>query len=198
LTFPRICGCVACNLEADVVIVYLDAFGEDFLTTVIEVRHTVTLHSTSVSTVFTQLNYLNTVRKHFNDLVEVNVGLVVTPAGIKDIIDFDGVGLGNHGEVVFGGDNRSKAVFFSLAVDVAGLAGDFIDQEGGTCGDGDGLITVGAVDGDGVGDGGTTLDDVFHIVDGNNLHFRPAAVKNFLRLFLTFFWGWKRVFGLTG
>jgi hypothetical protein len=49
------------------------------------------------------------------------------------------------------------------------------------------LITVGAVDGDGVGDGGTTLDDVFHIVDGNNLHFRPAAVKNFFRLFLTFF-----------
>ena len=149
----------------------------------IEVRHTVTLHSTSVSAVFTQLNYLNTVRKHFDDLVEVNVGLVVAPAGIKDIIDFDGVGLGNHGKVVFGGDNRSKAVFFSLTVDVAGLAGDFIDQEGGTCGDGDGLITVGAVDGDGVGDGGTTLDDVFHIVDGNNLHSRPAAVKNFLRLF---------------
>ena len=60
------------------------------------------------------------------------------------------------------------------------------------------MTTVGAVDGDGVGDGGTTLDDVFHIVDGNNLHFRPAAVKNFLRLFLTFFRGWKRVFGLTG
>lgn len=187
MTSPRICGCVACNLEADVVIVNLDAFGEDFITAVIEVRHTVTLHSTSVSAVFTQLNYLDTVRKHFDDLVEVNVGLVVAPAGIKDIIDFDGVGLGNHGQVVFGGDNRSKAVLFSLTVDVTSFAGDFIDQEGGTGGDGDGLITVGAVDGDGVGDGGTTLDDVFHIVDGNNLHFRPAAVKNFFRLFLTFF-----------
>jgi hypothetical protein len=95
--------------------------------------------------------------------------------------------LGYNGQVVLGGDNRSKAVLFSLTVDVTSFAGDFIDQEGGTCGDGDGLITVGAVDGDGVGDGGTTLDDVFHIVDGNNLHFRPAAVKNFFRLFLTFF-----------
>jgi len=187
LTSPRICGCVACNLEADVVIVNLDAFGEDFITAVIEVRHTVTLHSTSVSAVFTQLNYLDTVRKHINDLVEVNVGLVVTPAGIKDIIDFDGVSLGYNGQVVLGGNNRSKAVLFSLTVDVTSFAGDFIDQEGGTGGDGDGLITVGAVDGDGVGDGGTTFDDVFHIVDGNNLHFRPAAVKNFFRLFLTFF-----------
>ena len=79
MTFPRICGCVACNLEADVVTIYLDAFGEDFVTAVIEVRHTVTLHSTSVSAGFTQLNYLDTVRKHFDDLVEVNVGLVVTP-----------------------------------------------------------------------------------------------------------------------
>jgi len=187
LTSPRICGCVACNLEADVVIVNLDAFGEDFITAVIEVRHTVTLHSTSVSAVFTQLNYLDTVRKHINDLVEVNVGLVITPAGIKDIIDFDGVSLGYNSQVVLGGNNRSKAVLFSLTVDVTSFAGDFIDQEGGTGGDGDGLITVGAVDGDGVGDGGTTFDDVFHIVDGNNLHFRPAAVKNFFRLFLTFF-----------
>ena len=187
MTSPRICGCVACNLEADVVIVNLDAFGEDFITAVIEVRHTVTLHSTSVSAVFTQLNYLDTVRKHINDLVEVNVGLVITPAGIKDIIHFDGVSLGYNGQVLLGGDNRSKAVLFSLTVDVTSFAGDFIDQEGGTGGDGDGLITVGAVDGDGVGDGGTTLDDVFHIVDGNNLHFRPAAVKNFFRLFLTFF-----------
>ena len=130
MTSPRICGCVACNLEADVVIVNLDAFGEDFITTVIEVRHTVTLHRASVSTVFTQLNYLNTVRKHFNDLVEVNVGLVITPAGIKDIIHFDGVQLGYNGQVLLGGDNRSKAVLFSLTVDVTSLAGDFIDQEG--------------------------------------------------------------------
>ena len=130
MTSPRICGCVACNLEADLVIVYLDAFGEDFITAVIEVRHTVTLHSTSVSAVFTQLNYLDTVRKHFNDLVEVNVGLVVAPAGIKDIIDFDGVQLRYNGQVLLGGDNRSKSVLFSLTVDVTSLAGDFIDQEG--------------------------------------------------------------------
>jgi len=187
LTSPRICGCVACDLEADVVIIHLDAFGEDFITAVIEIRHTVTLHRTSVSAVFTNLDYFDTVRKHINDLVEVNVGLVITPAGIKDIIHFDGVGLGYNGQVLLGGDNRSKAVLFSLTVDVTSFAGDFIDQEGGTCGDGDGLATVGAVDGDGVGDGGTTLDDVFHIVDGNNLHFRPAAVKNFFRLFLIFF-----------
>ena len=187
MTSPRICGCVACNLEADVVIVNLDAFGEDFITAVIEVRHTVTLHRASVSAVFTNLDYFDTVRKHINDLVEVNVGLVITPAGIKDIIHFDGVSLGYNGQVLLGGDNRSKAVLFSLTVDVTSFAGDFIDQEGGTCGDVDGLATVGAVDGDGVGDGGTTFDDVFHIVDGNNLHFRPAAVKNFFRLFLTFF-----------
>ncbi len=130
MTFPRICGCVACDLEADVVIVYLDAFGEDFLTAVIEVRHTVTLHRTSVSAVFTNLDYFDTVRKHINDLVEVDVGLVISPAGIKDIIHFDGVRLGYHGEVIFGGDNRSKAVLFSLAVDVTSLAGDLIDQEG--------------------------------------------------------------------
>ena len=147
---------------------------------------------------FTDGDNFDTGLEHFDDHIEVDIGLVITPAGIKDIIDFDGVGLGYNGQVLLGGDNRSKAVLFSLTVGVAGLAGDFIDQEGGTCGDGDGLITVGAVDGDGVGDGGTTLDDVFHIVDGNNLHFRPAAVKNFLRLFLTFFRGWKRVFGLTG
>ncbi len=84
MTSPRICGCVACNLEADVVIIHLDAFGEDFITAVIEVRHTVTLHRASVSAVFTNLDYFDTVRKHINDLVEVNVGLVLSsPAAAK-------------------------------------------------------------------------------------------------------------------
>ena len=128
MTSPRICGCVACNLEADVVIVNLDAFGEDFITAVIEVRHTVTLHSTSVSAVFTQLNYLDTVRKHFDDLVEVNVGLVVAPAGIKDIIDFDGAPLGNFLKVIFGGDDHIEAVGIVMAVDGT-VAFDLIDGE---------------------------------------------------------------------
>jgi len=187
LTVPRICGSITGDFEAGFVVIVVEAFGDDLVTFGVEVRNTVTLHRTSVSAVFTNLDYFDTVRKHINDLVEVNVGLVITPAGIKDIIHFDGVGLGYNGQVLLGGDNRSKAVLFSLTVDVTSFAGDFIDQEGGTGGDGDGLITVGAVDGDGVGDGGTTFDDVFHIVDGNNLHFRPAAVKNFFRLFLTFF-----------
>ena len=187
MTVPRISGSVTGDLEAGFVVIVVEALGDDLVTFSTEVRNTVTLHRSGVSAVFTNGNNLDTGFGDINYHIEVNVGLVITPAGIKDIIHFDGVGLGYNGQVVLGGDNRSKAVLFSLTVDVTSFAGDFIDQEGGTCGDGDGLITVGAVDGDGVGDGGTTLDDVFHIVDGNNLHFRPAAVKNFFRLFLTFF-----------
>ena len=129
-TIPKICGSVASHLEGDGVTVYLDAFGEDFVTTVIEVRHTGTLHRAGVSAVFTQSHNLHTVRKHFDDLVEVNIGLVITPAGIKYIINFDGVGLGYSGEVVLGGNNGGVAVLFSMAVDTASLAGHFINQEG--------------------------------------------------------------------
>ena len=129
-TIPKICGSVASHLEGDSVTVYLDAFGEDFVTTVIEVRHTGTLHRAGVSAVFTQSHNLHTVRKHFDDLVEVNIGLVVAPAGIKDIIDLDGVGFRYSGKIILGGDDSGVAVLFSLAVDTASLAGHFINQEG--------------------------------------------------------------------
>jgi len=61
--------------------------------------------------------------------IEVNIGLVVAPAGIKDIIDFDGVQLGNFLEIIFGGYNNVIAVGIVMAVDVT-VALDLIDGEG--------------------------------------------------------------------
>ena len=61
--------------------------------------------------------------------VEVNVGLVITPTGIKDIIDFDGVQLGNLLKIIFGGYNNVIAVGIVMAVDGT-VALDLIDGEG--------------------------------------------------------------------
>ena len=61
--------------------------------------------------------------------VEVNVGLVISPAGIKDIVYFDGVGLGNLLKVIFDSDDSGKAVLFTMAVDMT-AALYFIDGEG--------------------------------------------------------------------
>ena len=130
LTVPRICGSITGDFEAGFVVIVVEAFGDDLVTFGVEVRNTVTLHRTGVSAVFTDGDDFDTGLGDFYDHIEVNIGLVVTPAGIKDIIHFDGVRLGYNGQVVLGGDNRSKAVLFSLTVDVTSFAGDFIDQEG--------------------------------------------------------------------
>lgn len=61
--------------------------------------------------------------------VEVNVGLVVAPAGIKYIIYFDGVGLGNLLKVIFSGDDDVVAVVIVMAVDGT-VALYLIDGEG--------------------------------------------------------------------
>ena len=78
---------------------------------------------------FTDGDNLDAGLEHFDDHIEVDIGLVITPAGIKDIIDFDGVGLGNLLKVIFGGDNHVEAVVFVVAVDVS-LAVDLVDGEG--------------------------------------------------------------------
>lgn len=124
-----ICGCVTSDLEAGFVINHIDAFGHDFGSFVIDIGNTGSLHWSSVSTIFTDGDDFDTGFKHFNDHVEVNVGLVITPAGIKDIIDFDGVGLGNLLKVIFGGDDHIEAVVVVVAVDVA-LTVDLVDGEG--------------------------------------------------------------------
>jgi len=55
--------------------------------------------------------------------------LVITPTGIKDIIDFDGVQLGNLLEIIFGGDDYVIAVGIVMAVDGT-VALDLVDGEG--------------------------------------------------------------------
>ena len=129
LTVPRICGSVACDLEAGFVINDVESFGDDLGTFCTEVRNTVTLHRTCVSAVFTNGYDFDTGLEHFNYDIEVDVGLVVAPAGIKDIINFDGVQLGNFLQVVFGGDDDVEAVVFVVAVDVT-VAVDLVDGEG--------------------------------------------------------------------
>ena len=129
MSVPRICGSVTGDLEAGFVVIVVEAFGDDFVTFIVEVRNTVTLHRTGVSTIFTDRDNLDTGFGNFYDHIEVNVGLIVTPAGIKDIIDFDGVGLGNLLKVIFGGDDDVEAVVFVAAVDVT-LTVDFVDGEG--------------------------------------------------------------------
>lgn len=61
--------------------------------------------------------------------VEVDVGLVITPAGIKYIIDFDGVGLGNLLKVIFSGDDDVVAVVIMMTIDGT-VALYLIDGEG--------------------------------------------------------------------
>ena len=87
------------------------------------------MHWSGVSAVFTDGDNLDTGFEYFNNHIEVNVGLVVAPAGIKDIIDFDGVGLGNLLEIIFGGYNNVIAVGIVMAVDVT-VALDLVDGEG--------------------------------------------------------------------
>ena len=87
------------------------------------------MHWSGVSAVFTNGDNLDTGFEYFNNHIEVNVGLVVSPAGIKDIIDFDGVGLGYFLEIIFGGNNNVIAVGIVMAVDVT-VALDLVDGEG--------------------------------------------------------------------
>ena len=129
MTVPRICGSVTGDLEAGFVVIVVEALGDDFVTFSTEVRNTVTLHRSGVSAVFADGDDFDTGLGDFNYHIEVNVGLVVAPAGIKDIIDFDGVGLGNFLQVVFGGDDDIEAVVFVAAVDIT-FAVDFVDGEG--------------------------------------------------------------------
>ena len=129
LSVPRICGSVTGDLEAGFVVIVVESFGDHLVTFSTEVRNTVTLHRSGVSAVFTNGNNLDTGFGDFYDHIEVNVGLIVTPAGIKDIIDFDGVGLGNLFQVIFGGDDDIEAVVFVAAVDIT-LTVDFVDGEG--------------------------------------------------------------------
>ena len=129
MSVPRICGSVTGDLEAGFVVIVVEALGDDLVTFSTEVRNTVTLHRSGVSAVFTNGNNLDTGFGDINYHIEVNVGLVIAPAGIKDIIDFDGVGLGNFLQVVFGGDDDIEAVVFVAAVDIT-LTVDFVDGEG--------------------------------------------------------------------
>jgi hypothetical protein len=129
LTVPRISGSVTGDLEAGFVVIVVEAFGDDFVTFIVEVRNTVTLHRASVSAVFTDGDYFDTGFGDINYHIEVNVGLVVAPAGIKDIIDFDGVQLGNLFQVIFGGYDDIETVVFVAAVDIT-LTVDFVDGEG--------------------------------------------------------------------
>ena len=87
------------------------------------------MHWSGVSAVFTNGDNLDTGFEYFNNHIEVNVGLVVSPAGIKDIIDFDGVQLGNLLKIIFGGYNNVIAVGIVMAVDGT-VALDLIDGEG--------------------------------------------------------------------
>ena len=129
MSVPRICGSVTGDLEAGFVVIVVEALGDDLVTFSTEVRNTVTLHRSGVSAVFTNGNNLDTGFGDINYHIEVNVGLVISPAGIKDIIDFDGVQLGNFLQVVFGGDDDIEAVVFVAAVDIT-LTVDFVDGEG--------------------------------------------------------------------
>ena len=70
-------------------------------------------------------------------------------------------------------------------------------------------MVVNGDDIDDVGDGGVAFDghrvcflsgltETFHRLDGYKVQVIAAAVKKNLALFITFFWGMKRVFDLTG
>ena len=87
------------------------------------------MHRTGVSAVFADGDDFDTGLEHFDDHIEVDIGLVITPAGIKDIINFDGVSLGNLFKVIFGGDNSVEAVVLTMAVDMT-LTGNLVDGEG--------------------------------------------------------------------
>ena len=129
MTVPRISGSVTCDLEAGFVVIVVEALGDDLVTFSTEVRNTVTLHRSGVSAVFTNCNNLDTGFGDINYHIEVNVGLVVAPAGIKDIIDFDGVQLGNLFQVIFGGDDDIESVVFVPAVYIT-LTVDLVYGEG--------------------------------------------------------------------
>ena len=124
-----ICGCVASDFEAGFVVMDADAFGHDLGTFGAGVRNTGALHWSGVGSVFADGDHFDTCVEYFDNHIKVDVGLVVAPAGIKDIIDFDGVGLGYFLEVIFGGDDHIEAVVIVVAVDIS-LTVDLVDGEG--------------------------------------------------------------------
>lgn len=87
------------------------------------------MHRAGVSAVLADGDDFDTGLEHFDDHIEVDIGLIVTPTGIKDIINFDGVGLGNLLKVIFGGDNSVEAVVRTMAVDIT-LTVNLINGEG--------------------------------------------------------------------
>jgi len=129
LTVPRISGSVTGDLEAGFVVIVVEALGDHLVTFVVDIGNTVTLHRSGVSAVFTDRDDFDTGLGNFYYHIEVDIGLVITPAGIKDIIDFDGVGLGNFLEVILGGDDDVEAVVFVAAVDIT-LTVNLVDGEG--------------------------------------------------------------------
>ena len=75
---PLVSPAVAGHFETNTTITIVNhAFGVDFITHDTRIRHTLTLHRTSVVTVLTDTNEVNSLVFNINHLVVVDIGLVI-------------------------------------------------------------------------------------------------------------------------
>jgi hypothetical protein len=99
-TTPLVSPAVTGHLETDTTITIVNhALGVDFITGDTRIRHTLTLHSTGVVTVLTDINEVDGFILYVGDLVVINIGLVITPATHIDVTYVDNrqrfIDLGN-------------------------------------------------------------------------------------------------------
>ena len=88
-TVPLVGPAVAGHFETGTIAIVNYALGVDLVTSDTRIRHTLTLHMSSVVTSLTDTNEVDRLVLNIDDLVVVNIGLVITPRADIDITHID-------------------------------------------------------------------------------------------------------------
>ena len=128
-TVPRICitpngfksGCIIITIDTNL-------FGL-CIGCIVIIGYNFTVHRTGIITITANFNYIGAGFGNFGNFIKSYISLFISTGANEDIIDFDGVQLGNFLKVIFGGNDHIEAVVFVAAVDIT-LTVDFVDGEG--------------------------------------------------------------------
>ena len=88
-TVPLVGPAVAGHFETGTIAIVDHAFGVDFITSDTRIRHTLTLHMSSVVALLTDTNEVDCLVLNIGNLVVVDIGLVITPRAHIDITHID-------------------------------------------------------------------------------------------------------------
>ena len=88
-TIPLVSPAVTGHFETDTISIGDHALGVDLVTNNTRIRHTLALHMSSVVSLLTDTNEVDSLVLYIGNLVVVDIGLVITPTGDVDITDVD-------------------------------------------------------------------------------------------------------------